>query len=292
MYSEELEMLIDAALADGELTEKEKQILFKKAQTEGIDLDEFEMVLNARLVKMKKSQEAKPEVAPKSNKIGDVKKCPACGAMVPPYHSSCPECGFQFNEVGTSQSVEKFVEKLDAMESNRITRDVPQEETKKGCWYWGAMIVFFMYVIPIKAIKIIWGVVKSNAGGKPKEWDNTDRRKEEFIMNYPIPISFGEMVEFLTLANSKIRQFTIMELFGKTSAYDMEWNKVWIKKIEQIESKAKIAMVHDQAMLTQVTSISTQAKETQAKNEKTSKTVAFAGLGAIVLIIIIFLSII
>lgn len=57
MYNEELEYLIDAALADGILTEKEKQILFKRAQAMGIDLDEFEMVLDARLVKMKLTEE-------------------------------------------------------------------------------------------------------------------------------------------------------------------------------------------------------------------------------------------
>lgn len=51
MYNEQLEQLIDAALIDGELTEKEKQILLKKAQTMGVDLDEFEMVLGARLYK-------------------------------------------------------------------------------------------------------------------------------------------------------------------------------------------------------------------------------------------------
>ena len=45
MYSEELENLIEAALADGELTEKEKQILFKKAQGYGIDLDEFVRII-------------------------------------------------------------------------------------------------------------------------------------------------------------------------------------------------------------------------------------------------------
>lgn len=56
MYNEQLEQLIDAALADGVLTEKEKQILFKKAQAFGVDLDEFEMVLDARLVKMQKEQ--------------------------------------------------------------------------------------------------------------------------------------------------------------------------------------------------------------------------------------------
>ena len=49
MYNEQLEQLIDAALIDGELTEKEKQILLKKAQAMGVDLDEFEMVLEARI---------------------------------------------------------------------------------------------------------------------------------------------------------------------------------------------------------------------------------------------------
>ena len=52
MCNEQLENLIDAALADGELTEKEKPILFKKAQAMGVDLDEFEMVLDARLYKI------------------------------------------------------------------------------------------------------------------------------------------------------------------------------------------------------------------------------------------------
>ena len=53
MYNEQIEALISAALADGMLTEKEKQVLFKKAQTQGIDLDEFEMVLEARLYEKK-----------------------------------------------------------------------------------------------------------------------------------------------------------------------------------------------------------------------------------------------
>ena len=54
MYNEQIESLITAALADGVLTEKEKQILFKKAEAMGIDLDEFEMVLDSRLVELKR----------------------------------------------------------------------------------------------------------------------------------------------------------------------------------------------------------------------------------------------
>lgn len=109
MYNPELEGLIDAALADGVLTEKEKQILFKKAQSMGIDLDEFEMVLDARLVKMKKAEEEKAaSSAPKSNKLGDVKKCPACGAMVQSYQGICPECGYAFEGVDANSAVKEL----------------------------------------------------------------------------------------------------------------------------------------------------------------------------------------
>ncbi len=116
MYNEQLEQLIDAALADGELTEKEKQVLFKKAQTLGVDLDEFEMVLDARLVKLKKAEEEKAaSSAPKSNKFGDVKKCPACGAIVQSYQGVCPECGYAFENIEANSSSRRFSEMLDKM---------------------------------------------------------------------------------------------------------------------------------------------------------------------------------
>ncbi|MGA0435815.1 MAG: hypothetical protein ACO3MV_09105, partial [Flavobacteriales bacterium] len=75
MYNEQIEKLIDMALLDGELTEKEKQVLFKKAESLGIDLDEFEMVLEARLYEKQQEMQTKPtaSAAPKSDKFGDVK---------------------------------------------------------------------------------------------------------------------------------------------------------------------------------------------------------------------------
>ena len=84
MYNEQIENLINLALADGELTEKEKQILFKKAEAEGIDLDEFEMVLNSKLFEKQQTiKNVAPSVAsPKSDKFGDVRKCPACASIL------------------------------------------------------------------------------------------------------------------------------------------------------------------------------------------------------------------
>ena len=55
-YDPKLEKLIDFALADGELTEKERQVLYAKAMSMGIDLDEFEMVLEAKLYEKKNKQ--------------------------------------------------------------------------------------------------------------------------------------------------------------------------------------------------------------------------------------------
>jgi hypothetical protein len=98
MYNEQLEKLIEMALMDGELTEKEKQILFKKAESFGVDLDEFEMVLEAKLFEKQKSD--KPvTAAPKSNKLGDVKKCPACGAIAETFATKCQDCGTEFRNI-------------------------------------------------------------------------------------------------------------------------------------------------------------------------------------------------
>lgn len=73
MYNEKLEALITAALADGVLTEKEKQILFKKAEAMGIDRDEFELVLDGRLAKRKKEMEAQaPQAAKPAKKEGAI----------------------------------------------------------------------------------------------------------------------------------------------------------------------------------------------------------------------------
>ena len=62
MYSDELEKFIELALIDGVLTEKGKRVLFKKAEAEGIDLDEFEIVLNARLYERTNLQEKTKQI--------------------------------------------------------------------------------------------------------------------------------------------------------------------------------------------------------------------------------------
>ena len=123
MYNEKLDKLIEMALMDGELTEKEKQVLFKNAETMGVDLDEFEMVLEAKLFEKQKSMEQeKPktkEAAPKSDKFGDVKKCPACGSMVQSFQIKCIDCGHEFSNIESNASINKLFEMLNDAENER-----------------------------------------------------------------------------------------------------------------------------------------------------------------------------
>lgn len=147
MYNEQIEQLVNAALADGKLTEKEKQILFKKAQATGIDLDEFEMILDARLVELQKQEQEKiAKSAPKSNKLGDVKKCPNCGAIVQSYQGVCVECNYAFENIesnAAAKELSKLLQKCygdDQMKQMIDTFPIPLDK--------GALLEFTSWVQP------------------------------------------------------------------------------------------------------------------------------------------------
>ena len=56
MYSEKLEEVISAALADGNLTEQKRKIIMRRAEKEGEDVEEVMMVVESRLLNQTKKQ--------------------------------------------------------------------------------------------------------------------------------------------------------------------------------------------------------------------------------------------
>ena len=74
IYNEKIEALADVALEDGVLTDKERDLLLRKAQQSGIDPDEFEMILDSRLTKMQKEKKAKAQALAQENKEKQDKK--------------------------------------------------------------------------------------------------------------------------------------------------------------------------------------------------------------------------
>lgn len=118
MFSKELEEIIEAALADGVITDKERAVLHKRAIADGVDPDELDVVIDGRLAKRKAEKESLKATAPQpqSNKHGELKKCPHCGAVVEAGNPTCEDCGYAFSGLKANSSRKKLQATLSEIE--------------------------------------------------------------------------------------------------------------------------------------------------------------------------------
>ena len=277
MYNEEVEKLIEMALLDGELTERERQILLSKAEAMGINLAEFEMVLEAKLFE-KNKRDNSTVVNP--DKMGALVKCPACGAIAETFSTKCNDCGTEFRNISASKNIIHFSQKLDELESTRTETAAGASDKNTGCFELLKWMLFWYILLPIKIVQFF--INRS----KPPQWSITDTRKEELILNFPVPMSREEIIEFLTLAVSKINSNTYFNAFSDDMKNKGAWNAVWLKKIQQIQSKASIAMINDKASLEIVDKIVLSATQSINENNKKILHISIAFAAVVILFII------
>lgn len=175
MFSKELEEVIEAALADGVITEKERAVLHKRAAAEGVDPDELDIVIDGRLAKAKKQEDwlrpVPPPQAPQNNKHGVLRKCPNCGAQVGAGSVKCSECGYEFAGIEANSSVTKLSEQLQKI-----------EERSSG------------------------GLFSSFA-----DMQGTSKRTKEMattITNFPVPTTKEDLLEFILFLQPKTKRFS------------------------------------------------------------------------------------
>ena len=140
---------------------------------------------------------------------------------------------------------------------------------------------FFWYIL--LRLKIVSFFINKS---KPAKWSTTDSRKEELVLNFPVPASREEILEFLTLASSRINSNTYFNAFAEETKYKDTWNKIWLKKIEQIYSKASLAMKNDKKSLDEVNSFAENARLIVKSN---NKKVIHIALGFIALIAVLII---
>lgn len=236
MYNEQLEKLIEIALIDGVLTEKEKQILFKKAESFGIDLDEFEMVLETKLYEKQQSRkkaETTVTATQKSNNFGDVKKCPSCGAIVQSVSTRCSDCSHDFNGITANNSARKLFEMLNEIEGNRSDSN----DASIG--------------------KALGSFLTKTLGVEIN--DKINNQKKELISNFPIANTKEDIIEFLSLALPKAKKLGNFFTSGAFNTPENHRNKihnefvpVWQAKCQQIIMKARFAMKDDKKTLDEI----------------------------------------
>ena len=117
LIPEELQALIQQYLTDGVLTEKERQVILKKAESMGLDHDEIDLYLDAEVQKIDQATDA----AVRRQKG---KQCPHCGAYVPQMADKCPECG-QFITPEATKELEEILDNLEeALVDFKAGRDI------------------------------------------------------------------------------------------------------------------------------------------------------------------------
>ena len=121
MFSEELNKLIEASLVDGVLTDKERAVIRKRALLEGVDPDEVDLMLDAEIDKLRIQQESA---------VKKVKKCPACGGILPAMSAICPSCGYEFRNVEANNSVKNLFSMVNDIYSSTDKDSVKEERLK------------------------------------------------------------------------------------------------------------------------------------------------------------------
>lgn len=122
----EIEKLIDFALADGQITEKERNVILKKSAELGIDTDEVEMVLDGRLHQLEASKPKEKE------KVGNIKTCPACGASVKAFQIKCDDCGHEFTGIESNKRITQLLDKINSLDKKDGELDYEFDERKAG----------------------------------------------------------------------------------------------------------------------------------------------------------------
>lgn len=137
LIPEELDALIQEYLTDGILTDKERAVILRKAETMGLDRDEIDLYLDAQVQKI--DQAADAVVRRQKSKA-----CPYCGAPVPLLTDKCPECGQFITPEANTELQEIFDNLEDALVDLKSGKDYERSKAtveryaRKAKMYYGS----------------------------------------------------------------------------------------------------------------------------------------------------------
>jgi hypothetical protein len=214
----EIENLINMALADGEVTEKERAIILRKAEALGLDRDEVEMILDGKIAIQKKelsySQSSKENT---SNKAGDIKKCPSCGAPVQAFVIKCSDCGHEFRNIEAVSSIKAL--HLELQKGEEDERNKPRSWAEKMD---GELAV-------AKAVA---------------------NRQKSIIASFPVPNAKEDLLEFLSIANSEASKK--LGFFIASVHPEAVLKNAWKAKCEQLIIKSRLTFNDDKKALEEI----------------------------------------
>src|SRR6056297_937984 len=108
MLHPDLQKLLDIALKDGIITDKERSIMHNKAKTIGQDTDELDMIIEGELYNLEQKK--------KTPKID----CPNCGSPIPKTSIKCSFCKYEIskNDITGKDFIKQLQQKLEQIDKD------------------------------------------------------------------------------------------------------------------------------------------------------------------------------
>ena len=201
LIPEELDLLIQEFLTDGILTDKERQVVLKKAEGMGLDRDEIDLYLDAQVQKIDQATDA----AIRKQKS---KSCPYCGAPVPQLADKCPECG-QYITPEASKDLQEILDYLeDALVDLKSGKDIDRSKATVEKYARKAKL----YYINNPKIKILLSEVEEEICAAEKLFASK-QRKQGILKFFANKWSWC-LIELIILV------FSIMILSNRVYSYD------------------------------------------------------------------------
>ena len=170
---------------------------------------------------------------------GEIHKCPSCGAALPPFTAVCPSCGHEVRGVKTAQAVREFESRLAYIESKQM----PAVQEKKS------------------VMKMVFGKDFNDKDTVQEAKNSFEEQKQKekvnLIVNFTVPNSKEDILEFMILAASNI---------DIKRGVDDIVTKAWIQKLEQIYQRAQL-ITGDSRDYTVIRNIYEQ-KQSELKSKK------------------------
>ena len=157
-----------------------------------------------------------PVLTNKPQKLGNVVKCPNCGAQVKGGSAVCTECGYAFSNVSANSSAEKLQAKLD-----EFNRRQEQRADSRGV-----------------VSSLMHGIGKELGGNK-----DTYKYKMDIISTFPVPNTRADLLEFLTMLQARANATGPRNGMGYAYTEDLSY-AYWLLYTNCI-NKAKLSFPND-----------------------------------------------
>lgn len=171
--------------------------------------------------------------------VGNVRKCPSCGAELSSFMAICSQCGHELNSVVVPDSIKDFSTQLNLLDVEIANSPIVKywKNWNSGAKFGWIVLNIFTFCIPL----VIYLLLSIGGFGKFGKLSPAEKKKEAFINNYSFPNDRECVLEAMFFIKSQVEILASQPKNKKTK----KWIQIWDAKAKQLLNKSKMLFQED-----------------------------------------------